>query len=108
MHTLTVKSVSGVQIRLTDERWRHITIRHPELALDKNRVIEAVKDPDFVAKGLHGELKAVRLFTDFPLGARYLIVIYRETDPKDGFIITARISSEVGNIIKGGVVWRRK
>lgn len=48
MHTLAVKSVSGVQIRLTDERWRHITIRHPELALDKNRVIEAVKDPDFV------------------------------------------------------------
>jgi len=51
---------------------------------------------------------AVKLLIDLPMGARYLIVIYREVTPEDGFIITARISSEVGNLIKGGVIWRKK
>jgi ribonuclease PH len=38
--------------------------------------------------------------------ARYRIVIYCEVTPEDGFIITACISSDVSNLIKGGV-WRR-
>jgi len=67
-----------------------------------------VKDPDFVAKGLHGELKAVRLSIDLPMGARYVVVVYREVSPEDGFIITARIGSGVANLIKGGVIWRKK
>jgi hypothetical protein len=93
---------------LTGERWKHIVTRHPELGSHRNHVLETVKDPDFIAKGLHGELKAVKLLIDLPMGARYLIVIYREVTPEDGFIITARISSGVGDFIKGGVIWRKK
>jgi hypothetical protein len=73
---------------LTGERWKHIVTRHPELGSHRNHVLETVKDPDFIAKGLHGELKAVKLLIDLPMGARYLIVIYREVTPEDGFIIT--------------------
>ena len=67
-----------------------------------------MKDPDFLAKGLHGELKAVRLSIDLPMGARYVVVVYREVSPEDGFIITARIGSGVASLIKGGVIWRKK
>jgi hypothetical protein len=67
-----------------------------------------LKDPDFVAKGLHGELKAVRLSIDLPLGARYVVVVYRELSVEDGFMITARIGSGVANVIKGWVIWRKK
>jgi len=80
--------------KVTEERWPHI--------------LEAVKDPDFVAKGLHGELKTVRLSIDLPMGARYVVVVYREVSAKDGFIITARVGSGVANAIKGGVIWRKK
>jgi len=108
MTTSVVESVNHVRIRLTEERWRHIVARHPEIELHRDRVLEAVKDPDFVAKGLHGELKAVRLSIDLPMGARYVVVVYREVSAKDGFIITARVGSGVANVIKGGVIWRKK
>jgi hypothetical protein len=64
--------------------------------------------PDFVAKGLRGELKAARLWIELPMGPRYFVVVYREANAKDGFIITARLGSGVSNLIKGGVIWRRK
>jgi len=108
MESFVVRSVNGVLIRLTQERWRHILVRHPETEPYRDRVLDAVKDPDFVAKGLHGELKAAKLFIDLPMGRRYLVVVYREVGARDGFIITARLGSGVSNLIKGGVVWRRK
>jgi len=103
-----VSSVNGVPIRLTAERWRHIVDRHPELEQHRELILETIRDPDFVAKGLHGELKAARLYIGLPMGPRYLTAVYRETTQQDGFIITARIGSNVGNLIKGGVVWRKK
>ena len=108
MGTYVVRSVNGVPIRLTQERWRHIVARHPEIEPFRDPVLIAVKNLDFVAKGLHGELKASRLSIELPMGPRYFIVVYREVSAKDGFIITARLGSGVSNLIKGGVVWRRK
>jgi len=86
MGVAAVSSVNGVRIRLTAERWLHIVSRHPEMEPHKNRVIEAVRDPDFIAKGLHGELKAVRLFVDLEIGARYLIVVYRDAVLHDSIL----------------------
>ena len=103
-----VRSVNGVLVRLTEERWHHIVTRHPELEPYRDHLLETVKDPDFIARGLHGELKAARLYIDMPVGPRYLVVVYREVNAKDGFIITSRLGSGVSNLIKGGVIWRRK
>jgi len=108
MEAFVVRSVNRVPIRLTEERWRHIVARHPEIEPYRDQVLEAVEDPDFVAKGLHGELKAARLFIELPMGPRYFVVVYREVGAGDGFIITARLGSGVSNLIKGGVIWRRK
>lgn len=108
MSGLAPESVNGVPIRLTGERWAHIIRRHPEMKNYQRHVVETVTNPDFVAKGIRGELKASRLYADLPMGPRYLIVVYREVGPDDGFIITARISSDVGNVIRGGIAWQRK
>lgn len=102
------RSVNSVPIRLTAERWAHIVRRHPEIEHYHDRVIETLTNPDFVAKGLHGELKAARLYADLPIGPRFIIVVYTEARSDDGFIITARISSDVGNVIRGGIVWQKK
>ena len=42
--TETVISKNGVTIRLTDERWSHISEEHAELAGHKLDVLEAIFD----------------------------------------------------------------
>ena len=71
-----------------------------------SRAIETATNPDFVARRTQG--KVAKLCADLPMGPRYLIVVYKEVGPDDGFIITARISSDVGNVIRRGIAWQRK
>lgn len=80
-----VASRNSVPIRLTDERWLHISERHSEVVGFYSEVLEAIRDPDAIYEGGAGELLAVRL-TD--VGMR-LVVAYKETSREDGFIITA-------------------
>ena len=49
--TETVASRNGVTIRLTDERWTHISEEHAELAGRKLEVLEAVSDAERVVAG---------------------------------------------------------
>ena len=108
MSELPPKSVNHVPIRLTRERWSYIATRHPELANHRSRLLETISNPDFVAEGPHGELRTAKLYGDFPTGPRYLTVMCREIAPNDGFIFTARMSSDVGNTTRTGIVWQRK
>ena len=43
-------SVNGVPIRLTYERWFHITENHDDLASYYFEVLETVESPDFIKK----------------------------------------------------------
>jgi hypothetical protein len=58
----TARSVSGVTIRLTEERWLHITEEHAEVAGHLHDVLETIGDPEAVDAGGAGELLAVRRF----------------------------------------------
>ncbi len=40
-----VESVNGVSIRITQERWLHITEEHPEMAGHYFEVLETITDP---------------------------------------------------------------
>ncbi|MBI4326943.1 MAG: hypothetical protein HY674_17015 [Chloroflexi bacterium] len=82
--TETVTSKNGVTIRLTDERWSHISEEHAELAGRKLEVLEAVSDAERVVAGSEGELLALKKQSD----GKTLVAVYRE-DVNDGFIITA-------------------
>jgi len=93
-------SVNGVPIRLTDERWEHILDRKPNMASFVETVLDAVEDPEYILSGHAGTLIAV-----IHLGRRsYLNVVYRELGQTDGFIITARIESQLH---KSKIIWRR-
>lgn len=56
----TATSKNGIPIRLTAERWAHITDEHGELAGLRSEVLEAVEEPLRVVEGGAGELLAVR------------------------------------------------
>ncbi len=80
-----IKSRNDVPIRLTAERWAHITEEHSELAGFHLEVLFAVENPEAIYEGRSGESIAVREIEE----GKYIVVIYRETNPDDGFVITA-------------------
>lgn len=93
-------SVNSIPIRLTYERWYHITENHDDLAGYFYEVLETVEKPEFVIKGNKGTLKATR-----NIGKnKWLVVIYREVSEKDGFVITAYFLDKRP---KGEVIWQR-
>jgi uncharacterized protein YuzE len=53
-------SVHGVPIRLTYERWFHITENHDELASYFFEVLETIENPEFIVRGNKGALKAAK------------------------------------------------
>jgi len=95
-----VTSKSGILIRLTDERWAHITDEHGELAGLRSEVLKAVEDPLRVVEGGAGELLAVR---ELDLG-KYIVVVYREQE-NDGFVITAFLTRRLGSLTRRKQLW---
>ncbi len=97
---VTARSVNGVPIRLTHERWYHIVENHDEMASHFHDVLDAVETPQLVVRGNAGSLKAAR-----SRGKRnWLIVVYREMSRNDGFIITAYF---LNTTPKGKIEWAR-
>jgi hypothetical protein len=91
-------STNNVPIRLTQERWEHITSNKPYMEGYYERSLEAVERPTRILRGYGGTLVAV-----LSVGKqRYLHVVYRELSQDDGFIITAFIARKYNRRI---VIW---
>ena len=81
----TARSVNGTCVRLTDERWLHITEEHSEMAGYGFDVLDVLEKPDIVFAGGEGELLAAR---EIEVG-KHLVVVYKEQTLDDGFVVTA-------------------
>ncbi len=68
------KSVHGVPIRLTDERWEHIVLGHPEMSGRRGEILDAVAKPSIVVRGNEGSLLATRRTA----GGMLVVVAYRD------------------------------
>ena len=99
---MTESSISknGIPIRLTDERWVHITEEHAELAGHRLEVLEAIAEPERIVGGNEGELLAIRTQQD----GKILVVVYRELS-NDGFVITAFITRRAASLNRRPQVW---
>ena len=100
-------SKNNVPIRLTDERWSHITTSHADMNDNKDLLLKTVEYPDMILKGVSDELRAVRFFQRTHLGPKYLMAAYKELSRKEGFIITAYKTSKIDKIVKRGVIWKK-
>lgn len=96
----TVLSVNRIPIRLTDERWAHITEEHCELAGLRLEVLETIAAPNRLLAGSAGEILSVREFSP----GKHLIVIYREL-AQDGFVITAFFTSKTSLLDRRRQLW---
>jgi len=95
-------------IRLTPERWFHITESHDYMAGYFHDVLETINDPDYVVAGKKEELLAIKFYKKTHIGPKYLICCYREKN-KEGLIITAFMTSKIDSILKRRKpLWRRQ
>lgn len=86
----TVTAFDGTMVLLSEERWKHIILRHPELEDRMAMVLKVVANPDKVyrdpAGAIHVLKKLLHEVSD------YLVVIYCKEDGK-GYIRTAYYTS---------------
>jgi hypothetical protein len=86
---------------LTDERWAHIVEEHCELAGLREEVLQTLADAERVLAGAQGEILAVRMVeTD-----KALVVVYRELEPNDGYVITAFLTGRLASLERRAQVW---
>jgi hypothetical protein len=95
-----VKSKNGIPIRLSAERWTHITEGHNELAGLRDDVLEAVAFPERILTGNEGELLALRETES----GKYLVVVDREFE-SDGFVITAFVTRRARSLDRRKQLW---
>jgi len=98
-----VRSKNDVPIRLPEERWFHITEEHSEMAGYYFEVLETVEDPEAIYEGKVGEYLAVR---EIERG-KYIVVVYREVNKEDGFVITAFLTRRKRQLERRRKLWPR-
>jgi hypothetical protein len=98
----TFRSRFGVPVRITDERWAHVTEEHPEMAGLRLDVVEAIVDPERIVKGGDGEWLALRALEP----GKLVVAVYRETGD-DGFLITAFLTRRTAWLERREQVWPR-
>jgi hypothetical protein len=103
---LTANSINNVSIRLTDERWHHITIGHPEMADYFYEIFETIENPNIIYEGNYGGLIAVS--GKFIEINKFIIVIYKELSNEDGFVITAYCSNKIQQFEKKKILWKKQ
>ena len=96
------KSKNGVPIRLTEERWFHITEEHSEMAGYYFEVLETVEEPEAIYEGKTGECIAARQIEK----DKYIVVIYRELSKEDGFVITAFLTRRKRQLERRRKIWQ--
>lgn len=102
----TAISKSGTTIRLTEERWLHIVYSHREIDLsDFSKTLDLIENPDFILKGEREELLAVKKRAG---RKEWFVVIYKEINKIDGFVIIAYLTSDLRWLLKREVVWNKK
>jgi len=98
-----VRSKNGFPIRLTEERWFHITEENSEMAGYYFEVLETVEEPEAIYEGKAGECIAEREIEK----GKYIVVIYRELSKEDGFVITAFLTRRKKQLERRRKIWQR-
>ena len=99
----TVKSIEGFDIRLTDERWQHISTSHPEMTEYYFEILETIVTPEIIYEGNNKEFIAVRQVKETD---KYFVVVYKTEHSNSGFIITAFIINRTSYLHKKKIIWQ--
>lgn len=98
-----IRSKNGVKIRLTEERWFHITEEHSEMAGYYFDVLETIENPEVIYEGKMGEYIAMKEIEK----GKYFLVIYKELSKEDGFVITAFLTRQKKQLERRQIIWKQ-
>ena len=101
-----VFSKNGVLIRVTSERWQHITLGHPEIADYYYEILDAIENPDIIYEGSNDAKIAVKQLQERE--DKFVVVIYKEVNANDGFVINAYLSKKKQEFDKKTVLWKQQ
>jgi hypothetical protein len=96
--------VHGVPIRVNKERLAHIFSRHPEMQGYDELIVQSLGEPDFVQEGDFGEKLGIRRISD-EQPSKYIVAVYKEVEPVDGFLLTAYFTRRPTEWRK--ILWKR-
>jgi hypothetical protein len=99
-------SINNVQIRMTNERWKHISIGHPEMAEYFDQIPECIENPEIVYFGSENEFLAVKAISNER--NKFVVVVYKETSNDDGFIITAFLTNKLNYLKNKQILWKQQ
>ena len=99
-------SKNGIPIRLTNERWLHITTGHPEVAGLYFEILETIENPMCIYAGNYDELIAVGKFGN--IKEKFIVVVYKEFSVNDGFVLTAYMSNKMQTFKKKKILWKQQ
>lgn len=98
-------SKNNTSIRLTDERWQHITTGHPEVAGYYYEILDTIENPEIIYEGNNTAKIAVKKIQE--RNDKFVVVLYKEINIADGFIITAYFSNKQQEFKKKKVLWKQ-
>ncbi len=86
----------GNEVRLTDERLRHILRKHPEMAIHLHRFAETLASPDAVSPSRSSLAVRLyyRLYPDLQGRNRYMCLVVKR-EPDYSFILTAYLDRRI-------------
>ena len=58
--------------------------------------LETIFQPAQIQEGDYGTLMAIRFYAKTPLTSKYLIAVYREVQPDDGFVLRSCLKTPCG------------
>jgi len=102
----TIYSKNNVPIRLTYKQWVHIVETHDYMSGCMDLVIETLSEPDFIVRGWTDELIALKHYAKTVISEKTAVVVYKEME-RDGFVITAFMTSRPEQIRRRGILWQR-
>ena len=106
MNTMRVaQSKNNIPIRLTYKQWAHVVDSHDYMAGNMDMVMESVENPDYIVRGWTDELIALKHYERTSISEKYMVVVYKEG--KEGFIITAFMTSKQDTILGRGILWEK-
>jgi hypothetical protein len=85
---MSIVAFDGIRVALSEERWRHIVLRHPELKNEKSLILDAVATPDEVYVDPTGAIHALKHAGGV---SDFLVVIYSVNG--EGYIRTTHYTS---------------
>ena len=95
-----VRSKLNIPIRLTEERWVHITEEHCEMSELRTEIQETIANPQRILLGNDDEWLAVREYSP----GKYLVAVYRE-EAEDGFLLTAFMTRRIHSLERRRPLW---